>query len=60
MYNHTINDIMGAKPVSRKQDNIFRDSEKNASKKRKTIYLVCGVVCLLCIALDIYFLIQIF
>ncbi len=59
MYNHTIN-MMGAKPVSRKQDNIFRDSEKNAAKKRKIIYLVCGAVCLVCIALDIFFLIQIF
>ena len=60
MYNHTIKDKMGAKPVSRKQDNIFRNPEKTATKKRKVIYLVCGAVCLVCIALDIYFLIQIF
>jgi len=60
MYNHSITDIMGAKPVSRKQDNIFHDTSKSVSRKRKILYLVCGAICLLCLILDIYFLIQIF
>ena len=46
--------------VSRKADSIFENTEKKVSKKRKATLVTCAVICLLCIALDIYFLIQIF
>lgn len=46
--------------MSRKNDSIFTNTEKQTSRKRKTTLFICAVICLACIILDIYFLVSIF
>lgn len=43
-----------------KNDNIFVDTEKVNARKKKITLLICGIICTICVVLDIYFLVSLF
>lgn len=46
--------------MARKNTNFYVDTAKANARKRKIILFVCGVICLICLVLDIYFLVGLF